>query len=108
MRGVCLNCERDWFVEKTGLCKPCYWKSRYKEHYHLYVAKVYKRRGLMQARMWPEDAENVKAIYRKARKAGLTVDHIVPLQGKNVSGLHVSWNMQLMPMTDNTSKGNRI
>ena len=65
---------------------------------------------------WLTDKQQAEmaAIYKEAmameKQTGIPhhVDHIVPLKGKNVSGLHVPWNLQILTATENMSKGNRL
>lgn len=77
-----------------------------------YLARAGKRRAVLLRAMplWLSDRQllDIGEWYNLAASLGKVVDHIVPLQGKNVCGLHVGWNMQLLTDAENRSKGNRL
>jgi len=58
--------------------------------------------------------DRIKSIYKACinttKKTGKKhhVDHIIPLQGDTVCGLHVWWNLRIVPADQNLSKGNRV
>jgi 5-methylcytosine-specific restriction endonuclease McrA len=75
-------------------------------------AKNAKRRAskLLATPPWAKNGEyldQIKTIYKNC-PAGHEVDHIVPLKGVEVCGLHVPWNLQYLTKSQNSSKGNRL
>jgi len=49
----------------------------------------------------------IRAIYDSCPE-GFHVDHVIPLQGREVRGLHVPWNLQLLPWKLNLKKSNKV
>lgn len=65
----------------------------------------YKANKIQRTVSWSE-LEDIRAFYNKCPN-GYHVDHIVPLNGELVSGLHVLNNLQYLPAAENCSKNNK-
>jgi chlorite dismutase len=92
-----------------------YSKRHYEANKGRYLANFLKRREQKRRALpaWA-DLKAIEAIYAQARKlrdeTGLEyeVDHIIPLQGETVSGLHVHTNLRIILRKENRSKSNRL
>ena len=51
-----------------------------------------------------EDMYKLRDKMDKAGGVRYSVDHIVPINGRNVSGLHAPWNLRVVPLSENCSK----
>ena len=86
----------------------------YRKNPELYVRHARKRQSkiVQQFPRWA-DAQAMQKIYDEAqtlRDAGIDVevDHVIPLQGELVSGLHCEFNLQILTKIANRSKKNRF
>jgi hypothetical protein len=117
------------YVEKTRAAKSEYHRKWYavnledkraknrqwsKKNPSKHLALCAKRRAQeLQALARWADMRAIEAIYARAKQMTLEtgvkhdVDHVIPLQGKTVCGLHVETNLQILVAAENRSKGAR-
>ena len=76
------------------------------------IARVRRRQGKIkhgEILMNQAQLAEVQGMYDFCKIfKGFEVDHIIPLNGKEVSGLHVLNNLQVLPISKNRSKGNKF
>lgn len=90
----------------------------YEKHRQYYKQKAVLRKTSVKQATPPwltkEQKDFIAAFYILAEDCGLIsgglyqVDHIIPLKGKSVCGLHVPWNLQVLPSDLNLKKSNNF
>lgn len=109
--------KREW--RKANLARAKELERAYRQRNH---AAVLADRALRKARKRlatpPWLTKEHKAVMREAYSQAVTasevlgepyhVDHIVPLGGTNVCGLHVPWNLRVITAAGNILKSNRL
>lgn len=129
VNGCCVECEK----EKNNSEERKKYMSKYANKNRTKIRKIAsewqkKNKGKVNANtalrhtakmqrtpawLTKHDKLHIKCLYQVAamrtRESGQEwhVDHIIPLQGEYVCGLHVPSNLQIIPAVDNMSKGNR-
>ena len=71
-----------------------------------------RRKAVIQATPPWVNREDLWLVYHAAaerRKRGedVHVDHVMPIKGKASCGLHVPWNLQILPAKENLEKFNK-
>jgi hypothetical protein len=95
------NSDREWYERNKNTEK---FKKR---HNFLEANRRAAKLKAMPGWLTQEQKSQMRAIYNNCPE-GFHVDHIVPLQGKEVRGLHVPWNLQVLPWKLNLKKSNKV
>lgn len=131
-REKCASYNRKWINENKEQRKEIVesWRSRNPENVKAINARAGKKwaannpgkrmasvraRQLSKIQRTPRwaDLQEIARIYEECARVTVEsgvkheVDHIYPLQGETVSGLHVHQNLQIITRTQNRSKGNK-
>ena len=111
IRDVCIECDNSLNKIHREDNKEHYTAKKH-EHYLFHKAEYLVRRiqrrdkTKISTPSWANILE-MNIIYSRCPE-GCHVDHIIPLQGYNVSGLNTEHNLQYLPAAINIAKGNKF
>lgn len=95
----------DGKAQQRNRVRTAQWKKDNRETYNAYLASRKKR--VRQATPKWADLNAIREFYFNCPE-GYHVDHIIPLNGKNISGLHCIENLQYLPAIENMRKSNKM
>lgn len=108
--------QQEYYLRNCDKIKS-YFSEYQKKHSGKYAAHCAKRSSLLKNRtpVWlsNKDVKYIECLYKIASRLSLClqvkhhIDHILPLQGKHVSGLHIPSNLQVVSIYINLRKNNK-
>lgn len=107
--GLLPHCKQCWAVKSANV-------RRKLAAYYAQYSSGRRLRSVNATPKWlsADQTDAIVAIYRHAADCTLVtgeryeVDHIVPITNKIVCGLHVPWNLQVLPRSINRRKSNKL
>lgn len=121
LRNLCKNCWKNKKF-KNVLARNLKGTKRFIKAVKYYRKKISKNNArnalhrsvkLSATPNWV-NTKKIELIYRNcqtiSKETGIAhhVDHIVPLNNKIVCGLHVDWNLRIIPAEENIRKSNKL
>jgi len=96
-----------------------FWKKLHKQNnpeYYNVLTSLRRRRHREATPKWltKKQRNEIKELYKiavtmtKTTGEKYVVDHIVPLHGETVCGLHVPWNLRVITQEENLTKSNKF
>lgn len=98
--------------DKVLAWKKAEYEKNKKDYIHRANIRKYRKYNATPSWLTEEHWKEIEEIYNLSREMSTTgetrydVDHIIPIQGKLVCGLHVPWNLQILERKQNRIKSN--
>lgn len=109
LAGLCSSCKvcfSEYYINNKA--NKLEYQKLYAKNNNTKVAALVSKRKAAKLQAIPKwaDLDKIKEIYKTCPK-GYHVDHIIPLKGENVCGLHVENNLRHLPAEENIRKSNK-
>jgi hypothetical protein len=114
VNNICVHCARNNMKplskeanERKKKLKRL-WDIKNSKKIAAYNAAQNKRKKTASPKWLSKSDKNKMMEFYINRPEGYECDHIIPLFGKTVCGLHVYWNMQYLKTVENNRKSNKL